>query len=109
MSDIISVHIENADEILPSAHDCQYSGILTQLQINLATQNEVISNFTESVKTQNLQLTKITEDINGIQLKLAEYSGQSKWTDRIFGVITGVSTAVIIMMVTFFMRGGAIT
>lgn len=54
-------------------------------------------------------LINMAADITNIKMELSAYKGESKWVDRAMNIIQAVLIAVIVLLATFFMKGGAIT
>jgi hypothetical protein len=55
------------------------------------------------------QIINLAADITNIKMGFAAMTGESKWIDRGVNIFQSVLIAVIVILATFFMKGGTIT
>lgn len=84
------------------------------LQAYIETSNERMRLFEGSLNKQHScfkekQIIEMAADLTNIKLALAAMSGESKWVDKIINVGQAVLVALVVVLITWFMKGGAIT
>jgi hypothetical protein len=55
------------------------------------------------------QIIELAADITNIKMTLASMGGESKWVDRAINIGQAILIAVMVVLATWFMKGGAIT
>ena len=63
----------------------------------------------QHVCSKETQLIAALADITNLKLEFASMRGESKWIDRVVAILQSVLVAVVVLLATWFMRGGAIT
>jgi hypothetical protein len=78
------------------------------------TSNERVRMLESAINKQHLcskdqQIISLAADVTNIKMTLAAMHGESKWIDRAVNILQAVLIAVVVLLATWFMRGGAIT
>ena len=58
---------------------------------------------------KDLAILELTKDAASLKMQMSKYEGEGKWLDRMWGVVQAVGIALILAIVIWFMKGGAIT
>lgn len=63
----------------------------------------------QHVCAKDKQIIELAADVTNIKMTLASMSGESKWVDRAINIGQAFLIAVMVVLATWFMKGGAIT
>ena len=63
----------------------------------------------QHVCSKDKQIIELVADVTNIKMTLASMSGESKWVDRAINIGQAILIAVMVVLATWFMKGGAIT
>lgn len=96
-----------------------------QLSVQLQEQNKNLLAYIESsnermrmlesvmnrqhVCSKDKQIIELAADVTNIKMTLASMGGESKWIDRAINIGQALLIAVMVVLATWFMKGGAIT
>ena len=96
-----------------------------QLSVQLQEQNKNLLAYIESsnermrmlesamnrqhVCSKDKQIIELAADVTNIKMTLASMGGESKWVDRAINIGQALLIAVMVVLATWFMKGGAIT
>lgn len=96
-----------------------------QLSVQLQEQNKNLLAYIESsnermrmlesamnrqhVCSKDKQIIELAADVTNIKMALASMGGESKWIDRAINIGQALLIAVMVVLATWFMKGGAIT
>ena len=96
-----------------------------QLSVQLQEQNKNLLAYIESsnermrmlesamnrqhVCSKDKQIIELAADVTNIKMALASMGGESKWVDRAINIGQALLIAVMVVLATWFMKGGAIT
>ena len=101
------------------------SACFEQLSAQLQEQNKNLLAYIESsnermrmlesainkqhVCSKDKQIIELVADVTNIKMTLASMGGESKWIDRAINVGQALLIAIMVVLATWFMKGGAIT
>lgn len=63
----------------------------------------------QHVCSKDKQIIELVADVTNIKMTLASMGGESKWIDRAINIGQALLIAVMVVLATWFMKGGAIT
>ena len=63
----------------------------------------------QHVCSKDKQIIELVADVTNIKMTLASMGGESKWVDRAINIGQAFLIAVMVVLATWFMKGGAIT
>ena len=63
----------------------------------------------QHVCSKDKQIIELAADVTNIKMTLASMGGESKWIDRAINIGQALLIAIMVVLATWFMKGGAIT
>lgn len=104
------LHLSVCFEHLSAQLQEQNKNLLTYIE----SSNERMRMLESAINKQHVcskdkQIIELVTDVTNIKMTLASMGGESKWIDRAINIGQALLIAVMVVLATWFMKGGAIT
>ena len=104
------IHLSVCFEEISAQLQEQNKNLLTFIE----SSNERMRMLESAINKQHVclkdkQIIELTADVTSIKMTLASMGGESKWVDRVINIGQALLIAIMVVLATWFMRGGAIT